>query len=288
MTLKIIFLILTFIDKFFKVFGKISFFQHLNDYINKKAYYECFINNKKTSFFVPSYLTLVRSTTILTKEPDTLKWIENFKQIQDKNIVFWDIGANVGLYSIYAARIHSKIKVFSFEASTSNMRCLSRNISINNLSDKISLCQIPLTDKQNKFLEMNEKTFTEGGASSTFGENFDYTGKAIHSIENKYKIFGTSINYFLKNDIVEMPNYLKIDVDGIEHMILEGANEFLSNKNILGISVELNKNFKKQFESSFALLEQNGFTHNPKLIPEKELLFKGEQIMNFHFERKGI
>ena len=60
---------------------------------------------------------------------------------------FWDIGANLFLPSIYAAKIHKNIDVVSFEPSSSNLRILSRNISINNLEDKIEINTLPLGTK---------------------------------------------------------------------------------------------------------------------------------------------
>ena len=47
------------------------------------------------------------------------------------------------------------IKIFSFEPSTSNLRVLSRNIFLNNLSEKISISQFPLTSVKNIFLDIN-------------------------------------------------------------------------------------------------------------------------------------
>ena len=64
----------------------------------------------------------------------------------------------------------------------------------------------------------------------TFGKNFE--GK------NNYKVYGTTINYLIKNNILQIPNYIKIDVDGIEHLILEGASEYLNNNNIKSLSNE--------------------------------------------------
>ena len=75
--------------------------------------------------------------TFFTKEPETLKWIDSFND--NKKIIFWDIGANIGLYSIYAALKHSDIEIISFEPSTSNLRILSRNISINKLEEKMKI-----------------------------------------------------------------------------------------------------------------------------------------------------
>ena len=74
---------------------------------NKKS---IMINKRKVSFFVPNQILDWRIRTYYSKEPDTLVWIKNFKE--KKNLVFWDIGANVGLYSIYASIIHKKSSIF--------------------------------------------------------------------------------------------------------------------------------------------------------------------------------
>ena len=67
-------------------------------------------------FYVPNPLSLYRAKTFSTKEPDTLGWIDSL----DKSSIMWDIGANIGLYSIYAAKCRN-IKVFAFEPSVYNL-----------------------------------------------------------------------------------------------------------------------------------------------------------------------
>ena len=57
------------------------------------------------------------------------------------------------------------------------------------------------------------------------------------NVINQYKIFGNSINYLLENQILEIPTYIKLDVDGIEHLILKGADAFLNHKKIKSISI---------------------------------------------------
>jgi len=54
---------------------------------------------------------------IIAKEPDTLMWIDKIPE----HSVFWDVGANVGLYSCYAAKARNCI-VFAFEPSVFNLR----------------------------------------------------------------------------------------------------------------------------------------------------------------------
>ena len=88
--------------------------------------------------------------TILDKEPDTIEWIDNFSIDNNDNFIFWDIGANIGLYSLYCASVHrNKSKIYAFEPSTSNLRVLSRNITDNNFQKDISINQLPLTSIPN-------------------------------------------------------------------------------------------------------------------------------------------
>ena len=75
----------------------------------------------------------------------------------------------------------------------------------------------------------------------------------------KYKILGTTIKNLLDNNILEIPNYIKIDVDGIEHLILEGGNKFLSNRKIKSISIEVNENFKVQYDNVLKIMKEFEF-----------------------------
>ena len=82
------------------IFSK-NIFLIIKQIIENNSYIKIPINNKIISFFCPNELTKWRIKTLYDKEPETLEWIDNFKQ--NKEIIFWDIGANIGLYSIYAA-----------------------------------------------------------------------------------------------------------------------------------------------------------------------------------------
>ena len=210
-----------------------------------------------------------------------MEWIDNFKIQNNKPINFWDVGANIGLYSIYASAKYDNINVISFEPSTSNLRILSRNISINNLESKIKICQLPLTNINNEFLTLDETEFIEGYSMNTFGAGTDSIGEKIIS-KNKYKILGTSINYLLKNNILSIPNYIKIDVDGIEHFILEGANEYLNNSNLRGLLIELNIDYKEQFETVIKIMTNNNF----KIVSHIENYQNSPKIINYIFERE--
>ena len=224
--------------------------------MQERSYKSIKILGKKIKFFVPNVLTNVRVDTYFTKEPETLEWIDSFEK--KENLIFWDIGANIGLYSIYNSLKHPKSTTIAFEPSSSNLRVLTRNISINNLEKNIKVVPIPLTNKENTFQEMSEGYLLEGEANNTFGEKFDFEGKELKPAI-KYTLLGTTMNYFIENSILNIPDYIKIDVDGIEHLILEGGEQFLYNEKIKSMSIEINENFKEQYEKVLNLMEKYKF-----------------------------
>ena len=271
------FKILSFLDKIFNIITKRSILVWFKEFIQNESYKKIQILNQKINFFIPNQLVEWRVDTFHTKEPETLEWIDTFDKSGD--FIFWDIGANIGLYSIYNSLKHKKSQTISFEPSTSNLRVLSRNISINNLFDRIKIFTVPLTKGENKFLIMKEGEFQEGGALNSFGENFDFEGKKFSSKMN-YQIYGTNINYLIDNKILDIPDYIKIDVDGIEHLILEGGNKYLSNKKIKSLSIEINENFTEQHEKVIEIMKKNDF----KILHKKrnEDLFKNDPYSKFN------
>ena len=172
------------------------------------------------------------------------------------------------------------MKVVSFEPSTNNTRILARNISKNNLHEKILLFPIALSNIDNKFLIMNESNLVEGSAHNSFGKNLDFEGKSFNPI-SKYSIFGTTIDKLINDNILDMPDHIKIDVDGFEHLILMGAKNFLSRKKLKTVLVEINENYNEQFSQILKILENNGFAN----------IFKnhlGENYYNYIFKNNSV
>ena len=280
----IIYRLLKIIDSILRFFTNRSFLIYFKDFIENNAYKKINILNTKTSFFIPNRLIEWRVDTFFTKEPETLEWIDGFEK--KDNLIFWDIGANIGLYSIYNVIKNKNSVSISFEPSSSNLRVLTRNVSINKLENNIKVFPLPLTNKDNQFQIMNESDFIEGGSLNSFGEKFNFEGKIFENRMN-YQILGTSINYLIENNTLEIPDYIKIDVDGIEHFILEGASKYLENKKIKSLSIEINENFKEQYIKVMEIMKKSNFKvlhkkHNKDLIPAES---KYSKIFNYIFIR---
>ena len=281
---KLIYFILLFLDRIISLFAKkFEFLLYLKEFIENKSYKIINIQDQKIKFFVPNKAVNLRVKRYYTKEPGTLEWIDNFDI--NNEIIFWDIGSNIGLFSIYASLKHKRIKVYSFEPSTNNLRTLSRNISINNLQEKIIINQFPLTLKSNTYEVLRETRFQEGCASNSFGEDFGFDGNKIYE-KNSYKVFGNNINNLIENKILKIPNYIKIDVDGIEHLILEGADKYLNSDILKSISVEINEDFIDQKLRVQKILLDNNFLFISKNKSEDNPDSRNKSNYNYIFKKK--
>ena len=136
-------------------------------------------------FHTPNYLCEIRAKTFSTKEPETLAWIDEF----GGDGAFFDIGANVGLYSAYFGATKSG-NIYSFEPSVFNLALLVKNLNANRLEKRVKIISCPLTEK-NQFADFTLSSTQEGGALSAFGVGYGYDGKPLNRASS-YQTLGFS------------------------------------------------------------------------------------------------
>jgi FkbM family methyltransferase len=213
--------------------------------------------NISFQLYTPNHICKFRQTTFSTKEPETLDWIEEYG-----GGVFFDVGANIGIYSLFYAQVKEG-NVYSFEPSVFNLRQLAKNISINKLSERITIVSNPLSENTGiaKFINGSAD---EGGALSAFGVDYGHDGAPISGDIN-YSVVGFSLDdLFEKNVLKETPSLIKIDVDGIESLILKGASKLLKSEKLISILIEVNEDFKEQAYQVKTILESAGFALKEK------------------------
>ena len=213
---------------------------------------------KKMFFSVPNGISQYRASSFATKEPSTLEWIEGMPV----GSIVWDIGANVGLYSIYAS-VARGCKVYAFEPSVFNLELLARNISLNKLQHLICVVPIALSDRAGS--QLFKMSNTEwGGALSTFGQSFNHNGTRLDKVF-EYQTIGISMADAIQVLHIPAPRYIKIDVDGIEHIILRGAIDVLAS--VDSVLLEINDEFHEQATEAARVLEGAGLTLYRKCDP---------------------
>lgn len=197
--------------------------------------------------FCPNKTTDFRARSFSTKEPETLSWLDEYTA---DDFILFDIGANIGLYSMYFAKAGNG-KVVAFEPNILNLMPLVQNINANNLQDRIVLVPMPLTDR-NTVSDFLLSDFELGSAMSAFGSDYGWDGNILNTIAS-YRTTGVSIDNLLQlfPDLGK-PNLIKLDVDGIESLILQGGMSTLSGPSVRSILVEVNP----QLDTNKILIEE--------------------------------
>lgn len=183
------------------------------------------------------------------KEIDTLNWINSFKETKK----FYDIGANIGIFSIYA-KLKKKMKVYSFEPEPNSFIQLFNTIALNNL-DIIPL-NIAL-DKKKELKFFNMIQFVGGISDSHLSDKIE---KKINFLVSTDKL-----DSVISQNKIDFPNYIKIDVDGNELSILEGMQQTLENRELESMLIEIAKNneidilnYLKNFDFKLQSKSDNG------------------------------
>lgn len=174
-----------------------------------------------------------RAQSVYTKEPDTVAWIRQFKPGE----VLVDIGANVGMYTIMAAK-GKGVRVFAFEPESQNYAQLNRNIVYNQLNGLCIAYPLALSNTS-KVDRLYLSKFSLGGSCHTFGESID------HHLKERRQTYVQGcmcapLDQLVREGVLPQPDHIKVDVDGLEHLVLEGAVETLASPQLKSLLVELN------------------------------------------------
>ena len=196
-----------------------------------------------------------------SSEPDTLEWLD---AIPD-DACFWDIGANIGTFSLYAA-LRPKQHVLAFEPAASSFAVLNRNIELNHLSDRIAAYCVAFSE-QTKLDALNMASTAAGSSMHGFGIE---TNQFDELINTKFRqgAVGFSIDDFVTIFSPSLPTHVKIDVDGIESRILRGGRDTLAALSVKSMIVEIERDLgSPRNREILALMTELGFTARPKASP---------------------
>lgn len=190
-----------------------------------------------------------RVDTYFTKEPETISWLD---ETIAPDSVFYDVGANIGIYTLYALHKHrGNVKAICFEPESLNFSRLNRNILLNHFSKQVLAFPLAL-GKTSKTDKLNLSTFQAGGALHS--TRFVKQGEEIHT---QGCIIKTLDDFLTDAPHMPLPTHLKIDVDGPELDILQGAINTLKIPNLKHCLIELMADEEKTAQE---ILYECGFT----------------------------
>lgn len=191
---------------------------------------------------------LWRARTFQSEEPMILDWINQFSA-ED---CFYDVGANVGSYSLYAAK--KGVQTFAFEPEFNNLQLLYDNIFLNQVQAKCTPVPIGLGESTRMgvfFL----KSVSKGDALHGVGRK-SYLLDAPSSACPKINVLVAKLDDLIEIFGLPRPTRIKIDVDGNELNVIQGAMHTLDYVRDVYVEVDI-----KQTEHCQVLdiLTQKGF-----------------------------
>jgi FkbM family methyltransferase len=184
-----------------------------------------------------SFDEYVRAESLFYKEPGTIRLVREELREGD---VFYDIGANMGIYSVPAAvAVGKRGRVYAFEPHVANAESLLRNVSLNGLQDRVQVMSCALNDSPG-FFDFKYEQLAPGTSMSQLGSDRDAFGRELRPEASELK-FATTVDELVAGGAVEPADVVKIDVDGNELRILRGMRRLLEEPNRpRAVQVEVN------------------------------------------------
>lgn len=212
----------------------------------------------RMTFHTPNQMTQWRVKSLFEKEPDTIRWLE----AMETGATLVDIGANVGMYTIFAAVVR-QMKVYAFEPESQNYALLNANIEANQLSEQVLAFPLALSDAM-KLDKLYLSKFDSGLSCHSFADEVGFDLKPRKAAFTQ-GAFSVTLDQLVGSGTVPVPDYVKIDVDGIEHKVLAGASKTLANPKVKQVLVELNTHLPEH-QAAIELLRSCGFDYNPEQV----------------------
>lgn len=206
-----------------------------------------------------------RARDSYTGEPDTVAWIKKNLKPGD---VLWDVGANVGAYSLFAAKVVPQSTVVAFEPYIPTYAHLWDNIVLNVCADRIVPVCMALSDHT---------------SVDSLGISDPRAGSSQHVLGGKdFDLAQASIS-IRGDDLIPLfsfqkPNLVKLDVDGYEVHVVRGMTRLLEDRSLRSLIVEVDSGKTEQPVSD--LLSRAGFER-----VSDSSAFSGVPAFNVVYER---
>lgn len=186
--------------------------------------------------------------TAASKEPFTVSWLEESLRAGD---TLYDIGANIGAYSLIAAAIQPKADVVAFEPAYHTHAALCDNVVLNELSERIT--PLPVTLGRRTELGRFRHSRLAAGAAQ-------HDSRSREHEPSTEPVYDQPVLVFALDDVIRQfelppPTHVKLDVDGAEADVLAGAAETLAGEALRSMMVELTA----ESEPVVSGLEECGF-----------------------------
>ncbi len=138
----------------------------------------------------------------------------------EPGMIFFDVGTNVGLFAISAAKKIGGKGVYAFEPCSSTCELLKRNLKLNGLAD-VNVAQVALGESVGEgVLQINARG---KDGLNTLGQPTHPSSEVVGQEEVRI----TTVDVFVKGQNISRVDVMKVDIEGAELMLFRGARNLL-------------------------------------------------------------
>lgn len=192
------------------------------------------ISGTKLRFTAESWLELRRSQNV--SETWTADWVRGLP----KGAVLWDVGANIGVFTLLAAENPNVGKVVAIEPAFFNYNAILRNTLLNRMTGKVIALPVGLGAATGA-LAFNLQNLKSGGSMHSFEQIFAFKDRSVDPAAI-YAALCYRLDDLVMLPGLPYPTHIKIDIDGHEASVLEGGDAVLRDPRVRGLQIEVMDN----------------------------------------------
>lgn len=210
-------------------------------------------------FFLKTNQTSYLTKELFWSKPQNFEYTQIFIGLIKKVDTFFDVGANIGYYSIIGCKVNGNLKAYAFEPSTGVMIYMCENLKINNLLDKVFVEPIALSDERGKidFYEMRNLKFPT--IYNLSGEH--NIGTKSNRISQKIRVESITLDEYVNENAIKKIDLIKLDTEGAEYKILKGGESTISKFRPIIICETLFDKIENELESIMRKYEYRFYNH---------------------------
>lgn len=223
------------------------------------------LNGKRIVVQTANALHMNRMTELVNgqKEPATQAWVRSVIKPGD---VFFDIGANVGIFSLLAATVCPAATIVAFEPEPATAAVLLETISLNRLPIRLI---VQALGARNEYVKFNYNTIVAAAYAEHQLDSCVDTRGRVFSPAGSITMPVTTLDALLARDIVPQPTHIKIDVDGYDLEVLRGSEKTL--RNVRSVAVECIRDNSEAAIDEF--MSSAGFVRSDKFLSTNMAFF---------------
>jgi FkbM family methyltransferase len=198
------------------------------------------VAGKRLRYVESNRLARKRVESLFAKEPTTIPWLEAIGP--EETLV--DIGANVGMYTVYAAVV-AGCRVLSFEPEALNYAELNKNIFVNGLHERVTAYCLAMSDEE-KVSHLLLGAFGYAYSHHDFDENSWREDKKFGDKATRREArlrqgsVSATLDELVARGAIPFPDHVKIDVDGLEYKVVAGARKTFADPRLKSVLIEVN------------------------------------------------